>query len=692
MVIFERPWKSEEVPEDWKKEKCHPYFQKGQEWGPGNYWPVSLTSVSGKVMEYLILEAISACMNDRKVILNSQHGFTKDSALSTNIMGSALGKSKRLIYKKIRAVIEYQGHKYDKASLKALATWINSHQLQIPEELNLEHWDNLGATLWTAEKKGDKTAAKALIAWRLVYMCSKIARKPDSAIQPLTQLRHEMAAQSVYPPQLTAGNPSPAYVGQHGRAHATRPEAHVPEAYPSLPLRPIHNQGLPTLPDAPAPEKPHRPEALARPKAFAQSVAYRQLSVRTSRMQHHITHTQTSPPKPIHPPTYATPVGENLTEADSERELHALPLIDLKEITQDCADTCIHDTSAPRPNTFTLKASGNVHALPASTTTQVEVAHNIIEAQEKAWKTIHEQAALAGDLEMLKAFPVQIEGGRPPQWRPISYPVLKDIKKTIVEHDLSSPYTLSLLESFFQAFDLTPNDIRQVASAWLPTLQYSAFEAEWKALIKKHVKEGDYVPISRDITQDKAIDRMYGEGAYVTNAKQAMTPLPVLHKSAELAFEAIKKVAKTSTSTPSYALIFQGPKEPFYDFASRLKEAVAKQISDPKAQEVLFKSLVVEKANEECRKILRPLKNPTLLEMIEACSNVDYAKKDLELMACAVKGRCFNCGKEGHLDRHCPENQPPPSPKTLPKYNCQRCGKGKHWTLLCRSVTDLNGD
>ncbi|KAJ7414879.1 hypothetical protein WISP_81049 [Willisornis vidua] len=197
---------------------------------------------------------------------------------------------------------------------------------------------------------------------------------------------------------------------------------------------------------------------------------------------------------------------------------------------------------------------------------------------------------------MLEQMDAQVEG-RPPQWRPISYPVVKDIKKAITEHDLNSPYTLGLLKSFFNAFDLTPNDIRQVASAWLPVLQY---------LIKKYVNEGDYTPIPRGITKDRAIDRMYGEGAYVTNTRQAETPLPVLHKTAELAFQAIEKVAKTTTSTPSYALIFQGPKEPFYEFATRLKEAVAKQVSNPSAQDILFKSLVVEKANEECKKILRP--------------------------------------------------------------------------------------
>ncbi|KAJ7409922.1 hypothetical protein BTVI_55178 [Pitangus sulphuratus] len=227
---------------------------------------------------------------------------------------------------------------------------------------------------------------------------------------------------------------------------------------------------------------------------------------------------------------------------------------------------------------------------------------------------------------MLRTFPIIKEDGKPPQWRPISYPVLKDIKKAITDHGLNSPYTISLLDSFFNSFDLIPNDIRQVATAWLPTLQYAAFEVEWKSLIKNYVKEGGDI---RGMTHEQAIDRLYGEGAYTSNARQAMTHITLIHKTSELAFKAIKKVAKVSTTTPSYALIFQGPKEPFFDFATRLKEAIVKQISDVTSQDILFKSLVVEKANEECQKILRPLKNPTLLEMIEACLNVGSTKEDL---------------------------------------------------------------
>ncbi|KAJ7395559.1 hypothetical protein BTVI_154345 [Pitangus sulphuratus] len=51
--------------------------RKGKKEDPENYQPGRFTSIPGKVMESLILEAISIYMDDKKVIGTSQHGFTK---------------------------------------------------------------------------------------------------------------------------------------------------------------------------------------------------------------------------------------------------------------------------------------------------------------------------------------------------------------------------------------------------------------------------------------------------------------------------------------------------------------------------------------------------------------------------------------------------------------------------------------
>ncbi|KFV81143.1 RNA-directed DNA polymerase from mobile element jockey, partial [Struthio camelus australis] len=67
-IIFERSWQSGEVPEDWKKANVTLVFKKGKKEEPGNYRPVSLTSILGKMMEQLILEALSKHVEDKKVI------------------------------------------------------------------------------------------------------------------------------------------------------------------------------------------------------------------------------------------------------------------------------------------------------------------------------------------------------------------------------------------------------------------------------------------------------------------------------------------------------------------------------------------------------------------------------------------------------------------------------------------------
>jgi len=52
--------------------------KKGRKEGPVNYSPVSLTSVTEKVIEQLILRTISRHMKD-KVFGSGQHRFTKES-------------------------------------------------------------------------------------------------------------------------------------------------------------------------------------------------------------------------------------------------------------------------------------------------------------------------------------------------------------------------------------------------------------------------------------------------------------------------------------------------------------------------------------------------------------------------------------------------------------------------------------
>ena len=76
--IFRKSLRSGEVPEDWRRANITCIFKKGNKQDPGNYRPVSLTSVICKLLESNIREEIMNHLSKHNLLSDSQFGFRKN--------------------------------------------------------------------------------------------------------------------------------------------------------------------------------------------------------------------------------------------------------------------------------------------------------------------------------------------------------------------------------------------------------------------------------------------------------------------------------------------------------------------------------------------------------------------------------------------------------------------------------------
>ena len=119
----------------------------------GNYRPVSLTSVVGKVLETIIWEQMRNHLNKCKLIKGSQHGFSKGSSCLTNLLEfyEAVfdwvddAKAVDIVYLDFKKAFDKVPHRRLLATVRAcgvagqvanwIANWLSEFQVRLTSKL-----------------------------------------------------------------------------------------------------------------------------------------------------------------------------------------------------------------------------------------------------------------------------------------------------------------------------------------------------------------------------------------------------------------------------------------------------------------------------------------------------------------------------------------------------------------------------
>jgi len=85
-LIFEQSFASGVLPDVWKVADVVALFKKGEASDPGNYRPISLTSIACKIMEICLKDEIVGYLRQNGLLSDQQHGFLSRRSTSTQLL------------------------------------------------------------------------------------------------------------------------------------------------------------------------------------------------------------------------------------------------------------------------------------------------------------------------------------------------------------------------------------------------------------------------------------------------------------------------------------------------------------------------------------------------------------------------------------------------------------------------------
>ena len=85
-LLFDKTLRDGKIPESWKVAEVKPIFKKGKKSSPGNYRPVSLTSIICKVFESFIRDALCEHITNNNLLSVDQFGFCRGRSCVSQLL------------------------------------------------------------------------------------------------------------------------------------------------------------------------------------------------------------------------------------------------------------------------------------------------------------------------------------------------------------------------------------------------------------------------------------------------------------------------------------------------------------------------------------------------------------------------------------------------------------------------------
>ena len=87
-TLFQASLNQGVVPPDWKNANIVPLFKKGDKSNPANYRPISLTSLTCKILEHVVYSSVMTHFEKYSILDDAQHGFRKNRSCVSQLIST----------------------------------------------------------------------------------------------------------------------------------------------------------------------------------------------------------------------------------------------------------------------------------------------------------------------------------------------------------------------------------------------------------------------------------------------------------------------------------------------------------------------------------------------------------------------------------------------------------------------------